>query len=274
MVPGTNRQTLFYTDGRRPTRLETVLRWFSKCRYNPLGFEFVSSVIWFQRTAMRGLSGIAGFGLSTLLTLVATGCQTPSHAGNGAALGTGLGAFTGAVIGSGSGHAGGGALIGAAAGALTGGLIGDAMDAREERDAAIAHAQYAQAKSYAASQALSTYDVVTMTLNGVSDDVIINALRTRGCRFDGAPDTIISLKQQGVSDRVITAMQSSYHAPPAAVVTSPPAVVYAPAPAIVAPPPVVVYGPVYGPRRYWGPPPCYHHHYHRGSSRAHFSVRF
>lgn len=221
---------------------------------------------------MNGLSWIASLGLLALGPFIFTGCQTPSHAGNGAALGTGLGALTGAVIGAESGHAGGGALIGAAAGALTGGLIGDAMDAREERDAAVAHAQYAQSQSYAASQALSTSDVVTMTYNGVSDDVIVNSLRTRGCRFDGSPNTIIYLKQQGVSDRVITAMQSAYQVPVSGTVAAPPPVVYAPAPAIVAPPPVVVYGPVYGPRRYWGPP-HYHNHYH-GHPRAHFSVRW
>lgn len=216
---------------------------------------------------MNGLFRIAGLGVLTVGPLFGAGCAAPSHASNGAALGTGLGALTGAVIGSQSGHAGGGALIGAAAGALTGGLIGDSMDAREERDAAVAQAQYAQSQSYAASQSLSTSDVVTMTRNGVSDDVIMNSLRTRGCRFDGSPDTIIYLKQQGVSDRVITAMQSAYQVPVSAPVVAPPPVVYAP-----APPPVVVYGPVYGPRRYWGPP--HYHHHHHGHPRAHFSVRW
>lgn len=166
-------------------------------------------------------------------------------------MGTGLGAFTGAVVGSESGHAGGGALIGAAAGALAGGLVGNAVDAREERDAAVAQSQYSQAQAQAAAQALSGWDVVQMSKNGISDDVIVNSIRTRGCLFDGTPDNIISLKQQGVSDRVITAMQTSGVRPAAIVGPAPPPVVYAAPP----PPPVVVWGRPYYRRGYWGPPP-------------------
>lgn len=200
---------------------------------------------------MRMLHCTVPVGLAAVLAVA--GCQQMNHAESGALLGTGLGATTGAVIGSGSGHAGGGALIGAAAGALAGGLAGNAVDAREERDAAVAHAQYAQAQSHAAARALSSSEVVDMSRNGVSDDVIINAIQTRGCHFEGDPQSIIYMKQQGASDRVIAAMQNaSSHAAPAVV--TPPTVVYG-APPPPAPPAVVIYGgPRYGPRP-WGPPP-------------------
>src|SRR5262245_64970259 len=110
--------------------------------------------------------------LAATLGLAVAGCQNMNNTQSGALLGTGLGATTGAIIGSESGHAGGGALIGAAAGALAGGLAGNAVDAREERDAAIAQAQYHQAQAQAAQQAMTTADVADMVHAGLSDDVI------------------------------------------------------------------------------------------------------
>ena len=58
-----------------------------------------------------------------------TGGQSPNGAAlrsgiGGAAIGTGLGAAAGALLGSASGHAGGGAAIGAGSGLLAGGLLG------------------------------------------------------------------------------------------------------------------------------------------------------
>ncbi len=194
--------------------------------------------------------------LVLLLVPALGGCASYGNTEAGALVGTGLGATTGAIIGSESGHAGGGALIGAAAGALAGGLAGNAVDAREERDAAVAQAQYHQAQAQAAQQAMTSFDVVDMVRAGVSDEVIISTLHSRGCRFSNDPQSIIQLKGQGVSDRVIQAMQSS---PSAAT----PPVIYAgprgaPPPAVIVTPPPVYYG--WGPRRYWGPPPPYYRH--------------
>lgn len=209
--------------------------------------------------------------LVSAVTLALVGCAAPgtvghggtiSNTGAGAIGGTAIGAATGAIIGSGSGHAGGGALIGAAAGALGGALLGNAKDAHEERDAAVARASYersqarhAQAQAQAISQAYTSADVINMTRNQISDDNIILGLKTRGCRFDGTPDNVIALRQQGVSDRVIGAMQSTgMHAP-----AGPPVVVAPPGPAVVyaeTPPPtgvvVVAPRPYYGPRYYRG----------------------
>lgn len=192
------------------------------------------------------------------------GCRQFGNTEAGALVGTGLGATTGAIIGGESGHAGTGALIGAATGAIAGGLVGDAADAREERDAAVAHAQYTQAQAHAQQQALTTGDVISMAHNSVSDEVIVNAVRTRGCRFSGDPQAIIELKQSGISDRVIEAMQTSPpHVPAPGYVAGPGyAPPYGPVPpvVVVAPRPYPYY---WGRRgRYWGPPGPYP--YHRG----------
>lgn len=184
--------------------------------------------------------------------LSVAGCQQANHTGNGALIGGGLGAATGAVIGNVTGHAGGGALIGAAAGAAAGGLVGNAADAREERDAAVAQAQYAQycsAQANAAAIAMTINDVTAMAEGGVNDEVIIASLQSRGCRWDGSPQTIIYLRHHFVSDRVIGVMQSCAQAPPPVdpYLAYPPVPVWGPAP----PPPAYWYGP---PRPYYGRP--------------------
>ncbi len=192
--------------------------------------------------------------LLAVLGLALAGCQNMNNTQTGAAVGGGLGAVTGAIIGEASGHAGGGALIGAAAGALAGGLVGNAEDKREERDAAVAQAEYEHAQTQALAQAVTINDVVTMTHSGVGDDVIINAVRTRGCRWDSSPNAVIYLKQQGVSDRVITTMQNT-GLRPAPVGVVPPPVVYGP------PPPggvVIVRPGYYRPRPYWYGRPYYY----------------
>ncbi len=189
--------------------------------------------------------------LLAALGLILSGCRNMNNTESGTLVGTGLGATAGALIGNVSGHAGGGALIGAAAGALTGALAGNAEDAREERDEAVAHAQYANARSHALAEAVTASDVITMSRSGVGDDVIVNSIRTRGCRWNSSPDNVIALKQYGVSDRVIETMQNTGLRP---VVAVPRAGVYGP-----APPPVVVVEPgYYGPRPYWGPRPYYY----------------
>jgi hypothetical protein len=48
-----------------------------------------------------------------------------------------------------------------------------------------------------------------MAQTGLSEDVIINAVQTRGGRFDLSPNGLIYLKTNGVSDRVIRAVQDA-----------------------------------------------------------------
>jgi hypothetical protein len=191
------------------------------------------------------------------LALLLTGCANMNNTQSGALAGTGLGAVAGAIVGEATGHPGAGALIGAATGAAAGGLIGNAEDAKEERDAAVAHAQYEHDRTRAIAYAVTESDVVTMTRSGVGDAVIINALRTRGCRWDSSPDAVIRLKHEGVSDQVITAMQNTgLHTAPSVVAVPPPGPYYYPPPPVSGS--VVVVGPGYYGPRYWGPRPYYY----------------
>lgn len=145
--------------------------------------------------------------LLPLCVAAAAGCQGLNNTGNGALLGTGIGAVAGAIIGHQTGNRDKGALIGAATGALAGGLLGNAKDAREERDATIAEAQAVEEARQADLRAMTDYDLINMALSGISDEVIISTVQTRGGRFDLSPDGIINLKTNGVSDRVVLAIQ-------------------------------------------------------------------
>lgn len=73
-----------------------------------------------------------------LLGVVSTGCAT--HTGEGAVLGSLLGAGAGAIIGHAAGDSGAGAIIGAGSGALLGGLIGNSYDSY---DLGYAHGRHA-----------------------------------------------------------------------------------------------------------------------------------
>jgi hypothetical protein len=129
---------------------------------------------------------------------LACGCSSLSHTENGALAGGGLGALTGAIIGSQSGHTAGGAAIGGAVGALAGGLIGNAEDRTERKIEA------AQARSQ-----LGMQDVVQMAHSHISDDVIVNHIRSSGSVFQLSAQDTIWLKQNGVSDRVVGEMQAT-----------------------------------------------------------------
>ncbi|WP_298861390.1 glycine zipper domain-containing protein [uncultured Gimesia sp.] len=141
--------------------------------------------------------------------LLQVGCSSMNHTQAGAANGAGIGAVTGAIIGSHTGDGGVGALIGAATGGLAGSLIGNAEDERVERDVAVAQAHHEQK----ARAAIRNSDVLEMSHNGVSDSVIMGSIRSRGGAFDLHPQTLIALKQQGLSDPLLEFMQSHNYVP-------------------------------------------------------------
>ncbi len=195
------------------------------------------------------------------VTVSAVGCASMNNTQSGALVGSGMGALTGAVIGSNSGHAPGGALIGAAVGALAGGAVGHAEDHREQRDAAFIQAAYEQQ----ARQALTNFDLIRMAQSGLGDDVMISSIQTRGGRFDLGTEALITLKANGVSERVIVAMQQAVQgAPP--VVAAPAPVVVPAQPVFVQPAPVFVGPPDFGPPP---PPPGVFFEIHGGGRRRH-----
>lgn len=173
---------------------------------------------------------------AVLPALFACGCSNLSHTENGALVGGGLGAATGAIIGKATGHTAGGALIGAGVGALSGGLVGNAVEKSEQK---------AEAKAVAQAQAqaqLGMGEVIQMAQSHISDEVIINQIRTRGTVFYLSAQDIVMLKQNGVSDRVVAEMQATATRVPRRVYSAAPVVqpVYVVEPA--PPPPVVRFG--------------------------------
>lgn len=173
----------------------------------------------------------------------------------GAAVGGIGGALAGAAIGKHNGDTAAGALIGGAVGLVTGATLGSAADERRYR---AAENQYQQAveneRNYRYSRAVSAIDVVSMSQSGVGEDLIINHIRENGIQRRPDVGEVISLHRQGVSERVISAMQMA------------PEGGRAPAPAVASPPTVYRPAPVVVEEVYYAPPPPYyyphHHHYY------------
>lgn len=199
----------------------------------------------------------------------------------GGLLGAGGGALVGSAFGGKSGgNRGENALIGAGVGLLGGAILGNAADRADERQVAAGNAVAYQANQQVAAQnsviatqnaqlaaqAVTSQDLVEMSRAGLSEEVMINTIRSRGSRIDTSPMSLVFLKQSGVSDRVVMAAQSASPAPtfaaaplamPPVAINAPPQVIVAPAPVYYAPPPPVI-------RVYGGYPhyPHYHHHHH------------
>src|SRR5439155_2814937 len=98
-------------------------------------------------------------------------------------------------------NTGAGALIGAGVGALSGGLIGNAVNKHEEKEAAAAQAR----------QQIGLTDIVQMTQQHVSDPVIISQIRSSLSVYQLSAQDTIWLKQNGVSDAVITELMATAH---------------------------------------------------------------
>lgn len=157
-----------------------------------------------QKPQAVGWRRVAWLGAALAPVLLTVGCET--HTGTGMLAGGALGALAGGAIGAATHHAGTGALIGAAAGTTVGGLAGAAADHHEEK---VATQQAAQRR------ALGLQDVVELTHNGTSDDIIINQIRTSGLAYHLSGDEIVYLQTNGVHDCVIKAMQATAALPPA-----------------------------------------------------------
>jgi hypothetical protein len=203
---------------------------------------------------------------SLALALVAisifAGCRSPYYGDRGALLGGATGAAIGAAVGEDSGNAVPAAILGAGIGAITGGAIGDGIDA----DLAQSRAEVEARMGRQMSGAVTPQDAIAMTAAGLSEDVIATHIRANGVAQAPGVNDLIYLRNQGVSDHVIQALQQT---PPRGAGT-----VYAAAP----PPgvPVVVehhygygphYPPPYGPSFHFG-----HHHHHR--RHHHHGVRW
>ncbi|REK19585.1 MAG: hypothetical protein DWQ37_00520 [Planctomycetota bacterium] len=180
--------------------------------------------------------------LLLLVSLFATGCASPYRSDQGALLGGLGGAGVGAIVGNAVGNTGAGAAIGAGVGALSGAAVGGSLDEIEARNRAEIEARLGRP---APPGAVTINDVIAMSQAGVPQEVITTHIQTHGVATPLQAGDLILLQQQGVSPRVVQAMQAPPAAGPAAY-GAPPGVVVEPVP-YVAPVPV-----------YYAPPPYFY----------------
>jgi outer membrane murein-binding lipoprotein Lpp len=134
---------------------------------------------------------------------VLAGCQdTQTRAVEGSIIGGVLGAGAGYGIGTAAGHHGAeGAAIGAVVGAVGGGLIGGQMNKNKKGTQDSSGAQPANPNQ------MSLQQVVDLTKQGVNENVIIDKINLSNSKFNLTQADIDYLKQQGVSQKVLDAMQ-------------------------------------------------------------------
>jgi uncharacterized protein YcfJ len=131
-----------------------------------------------------------------------TACQnTKTRAVEGAVIGGVLGAAAGGVIGHQSRHGAEGAGIGAAAGAITGAIVGSQIE-KPNQNAQVS----GTTQSYNPNQ-MSIQQIVDLSKQGINENVIIDKIRLTNSKFNLTSADINYLQEQGVSQRVIAAMQ-------------------------------------------------------------------
>jgi hypothetical protein len=67
----------------------------------------------------------------------------------------------------------------------------------------------------AAQQPLTNESIEKMAKAGLGDDVIVSMIQSQPGHYDLTPDTLVSLKNAGLSDKVLSAMAAKNAAPPA-----------------------------------------------------------
>lgn len=123
------------------------------------------------------------------------GCETnKTRIAEGAGVGGAVGALAGGIIGYQSGHAVQGALIGGALGAGGGAAVGSQINKPNQ-------------SIQAQTATLSMAQIVNLSKQGTSSEEIINRIKTTNSKFSLTAEDINYLKKQGVSQRVIEAMQ-------------------------------------------------------------------
>jgi len=151
---------------------------------------------------------IVVFVLSLSLGLLISGCQgTKSKAVEGGVIGGVLGAAAGGIIGHQSGRGGKGAAIGAAVGAISGTVVGSQMPKSSPGEQETASTLAAQSTSIANPNQISIQQIVDFAKQGVHEDVVIDKIRLTNSKFNLSNSDIAYLRQQGVSEKVINAMQ-------------------------------------------------------------------
>ena len=143
--------------------------------------------------------------LSITVLFAGAGCQSsPNRTGEGALLGGLLGAGAGTIIGNQSNNRDKGrtqgALIGGVVGALGGALAGSQIQKQPQQ-------QNQQQAQVANPNQMAMQQIVDMSKQGVNEDVIVDRIRMSNSRFSLSPSDVEYLKGQGVTQKVISAMQ-------------------------------------------------------------------
>ncbi len=125
------------------------------------------------------------------------GCQ--SHTGTGVLAGGALGAGIGGIAGGGKG-----ALIGGAAGVIAGGLVGAALD--EQNRKIMDQRSPRTVERMERGQPLTVDDVIQLSEGGISDDTIMDYIRSTGTRYNLTQTQIRRMQNTGVTSRVINYM--------------------------------------------------------------------
>ncbi|MBX3417703.1 MAG: hypothetical protein KF851_08880 [Pirellulaceae bacterium] len=185
-----------------------------------------------------------------------------NHTRDGTIGGGAAGAVIGGIVGKQSGKTTEGALIGGVVGAITGNIAGSSKDQQIARERYYQNqlVQQQQRINQLSSRVVTTDDVISMTRNGLSDNVIINYIQTNGVNRQLSVSEIISLHQMGVSENVISAMQRAPVGNPAMSQPTPVHVQSAPSTVIVR-----EHYPAYAPPViYHTPPPPTFYYYRSG----------
>ena len=138
--------------------------------------------------------------IASVVILTAAGCaENQTRIGEGAGIGAGLGALAGGIIGHQSGSGVAGALIGGAAGAAGGALVGSQIEKKPAYNPRVPEP----------TANVTMERIVYWTKQGDSGDDIINRIKSSHSTFSLTADDVSYLKKQGVSQRVIEAMQAA-----------------------------------------------------------------
>ncbi|MCE2809484.1 MAG: glycine zipper domain-containing protein [Planctomycetaceae bacterium] len=189
---------------------------------------------------MRSRFKIGTFGL-VWLAFASPMALGQENARNGAV----LGGLTGAVVGGVVGHnhkdqTAEGALIGGAVGAVAGGLIGNQRERQQYYQQQMQAYPYGYVgqptvvvgtptviprgvpqRAVAPRRPVTFDEVIQMVRGGVSDNVIVAQLQTNGVYARPDVNEVIRLSQEGVSEHVLTAIQTVDVVPMAGVYGAP-----------------------------------------------------
>ncbi|ADG68388.1 hypothetical protein Plim_2563 [Planctopirus limnophila DSM 3776] len=135
------------------------------------------------------------------------GCTHMNGTRHGALAGGTFGAVAGTLVGAATGNPKTGLVAGTVIGTALGASVGHADDVAVSRAVSLETSAQEAAFVHVHGRAMTEHDVLQMIHAGITDELIISTLADRRGHFQLSPAGIIELRNRGVSDRVIQAMQ-------------------------------------------------------------------